>query len=285
VAIDLHVHSTASDGTESPAVVVAQAAAAGLRAIALTDHDTTAGWAEASTAAAEHGIGLVPGIELSCHVRGISVHLLAYLPDPEHAGLRAVMDRVRDDRVDRLRRMAALIAEDHPLTWDDVLAQVGSAGGVAATVGRPHLADALVANGVVADRDEAFATLLHRGSPYYVPHYAPEGHDLVDTVVAAGGVAVIAHPRAGQRGRVLDDAQVASLAGAGMAGLEVDHRDHTPSDRAALRELAARLGLFVTGSSDYHGTGKTNRLGENVTAAPALERILELGRGTKALLP
>lgn len=285
MTIDLHVHSAASDGTEPPAVLVAAAAAAGLDTIALTDHDTTAGWAEASAAAAELGIGLVPGIELSCHLAGISVHLLAYLPDPEHPGLRAVMDRVRDDRIDRLRRMVALIAEDHPLTWEDVQAQVGSTGGVAATVGRPHLADALVARGVVTDRDQAFATLLHRSSPYYVPHYAPEARALVETVVAAGGVPVIAHPRAEQRGRVLDDAQLASLAGAGMAGLEVDHRDHTPSDRAALRDLAARLGLFTTGSSDYHGTGKTNRLGENVTAPGVLERILELGRGAKARLP
>jgi predicted metal-dependent phosphoesterase TrpH len=181
--------------------------------------------------------------------------------------------------------MVALIAEDHDLDWDDVLAGVGSAGGVAATLGRPHIADALVAKGLVADRDEAFATLLHRGSPYYVYHYAPVAQDLVAAVVDAGGVPVIAHPRAGRRGRTLSDSQLESLVAAGMAGLEVDHRDHTPSDRRQLRDLAARLGVFTTGSSDYHGAGKPNVLGENVTSPRSLDRLLVLGRGTKAYLP
>jgi len=285
VTIDLHVHSSASDGTQTPAEVVAAAAVAGMGTIALTDHDTTAGWADALEAAREHGIGLIPGIELSCAVDGIGVHMLAYLPDPDDVVLGRMMHQVRDDRLRRLRTMVARIAEDHDLVWDDVMAAVGTAGGVAATVGRPHLADALVAKGLVADRDEAFATLLHRGSPYYAYHYAPEAHELVAAVVDAGGAPVIAHPRAGLRGRILSDQQLASLVAAGMAGVEVDHRDHSPADRRDLRDLAVRLGVFTTGSSDYHGAGKPNVLGENVTSAESLDRLLTLGRGTKAYLP
>jgi predicted metal-dependent phosphoesterase TrpH len=285
VTIDLHVHSSASDGTQTPAHVVAAAAASGLAVLALTDHDTTAGWAEAQAAARRHGIGLLPGIELSCAMDRVSVHMLAYLPDPADPELLTMMSRVRDDRITRLRRMVALISQDHDLSWDDVLASVGSTGGMVATVGRPHIADALIAKGVVRDRDEAFATVLNGRSRYYVPHYSPPALELVAAVVGAGGVPVIAHPRAEARGSSLSDSQLAELVGAGMAGLEVEHRDHSPSVRAELHELAGRLGVFTTGSSDYHGTGKRNLLAENVTAPEVLDRILSLGRGVEASLP
>ncbi|PFG42377.1 hypothetical protein ATJ88_1035 [Isoptericola jiangsuensis] len=275
--IDLHTHSRASDGTETPRELLAAAAAAGVRVVALTDHDTTAGWAEAAEAVAATGVALVRGIELSTRAAtpdgGISVHLLAYLPDPAHPDLVAAMDRTRDDRVARARRMVDLLAQDHPLTWDDVLAQTADG----ATVGRPHLADALVAAGVVADRDEAFATILHPGARYYVPHYAPDTVDAVRAVLAAGGVPVMAHPRAGRRGRVVTDDTIAELAAAGMAGLEVDHRDHDDVERSALRGLATDLGLLVTGSSDYHGTGKLNRIGERTTAPEVLDAIAARG--------
>jgi predicted metal-dependent phosphoesterase TrpH len=276
--IDLHTHSRASDGTESPREVLAAAAAAGVRVAALTDHDTTAGWAEAADAVAPTGVALVRGIEMSTRTRtadgGLSVHLLAYLPDPSHPELVAELARTRDDRLTRARRMVGLVAQDHPITWDDVVAQTAEG----ATVGRPHLADALVAAGVVADRDEAFATILHAGARYYVPHYAPDTADAVRIVLAAGGVPVMAHPRAGRRGRVLSDDAIAALAAAGLAGLEVDHRDHDESERAALRGLAADLGLLVTGSSDYHGTGKLNRIGEHSTDPVVLEEIAGRGR-------
>ncbi|WP_402464091.1 PHP domain-containing protein [Isoptericola aurantiacus] len=276
--IDLHTHSRESDGTDTPRQVLEAAAAAGLTAVALTDHDTTAGWADAAAAVARTGVALVRGVEISTRAAtpagGISVHLLAYLHDPEHPALLDELGRTRGDRMDRARRMTALLAQDFPLTWDDVVAQTHDG----ATVGRPHLADALVAAGVVASRDEAFATMLHPGAPYYVPHYAPDTADAVRAVLAAGGVPVMAHPRAGARGRVVTEATIEELAAAGLAGLEVDHRDHGDADRDRLRELAAELDLLVTGSSDYHGTGKLNRIGEHTTDADVLAEIERRGR-------
>ena len=273
--IDLHCHSAASDGTDAPADVVRAAARAGLDVVALTDHDTTAGWDEAAAAARVLGVTLVPGMEISCQAGGISVHLLSYLHDPADAALLAETSRTREDRVGRARRMVELIAADHPLTWEDVVAQVTDD----ATVGRPHIADALVARGVVASRDEAFAGILDSRSPYYVRHYAPGAADAVRLVRAAGGVPVMAHPRAGRRGRVVSDEVVAGLADAGLAGLEVDHRDHLPAEKDALRGLARDLGLLVTGSSDYHGTGKLNAIGEHLTSPAVLEAIEAAGTG------
>ena len=275
VRIDLHAHSTASDGTEPPAAVVAEAAAAGLDAVALTDHDTTAGWAEAAAAARALGIVLVPGAEVSCQAGGISVHLLSYLHDPADPELAAEMLRTRTDRLSRARRMVELIAADHPLTWEEVAARVGPG----ATVGRPHIADAMVAKGLVADRDEAFASVLHSRGRYHVRHYAPDAERAVRLVRAAGGVPVMAHPLAARRGRVVSDAVIAGLAAAGLAGLEVDHRDHEPAEREHLRGLAAELGLLTTGASDYHGAGKVNRIGENLTPPETLERIEASARG------
>lgn len=254
------------------------AAAAGLTVVALSDHDTTSGWADAAAVVASTGVALVRGAEISTRTSaphgGISVHLLTYLHDPAHPALVAELARTRQDRLTRARRMVDRLAEDFPLTWDDVVAQTHDD----ATVGRPHLADALVAAGVVADRDEAFATMLHAGAPYYVPHYAPDTADTVRAVLAAGGVPVMAHPRAGKRGRVVDEETIAALADAGLAGVEVDHRDHDETDRTRLRALAAELGLLVTGSSDYHGSGKLNRIGENTTDPAVLAEIERRGR-------
>ncbi len=279
--IDLHTHSTASDGTQPPAGVVAEAAAAGLDVVALTDHDTTAGWAEAAGAARRTGVVLVPGAEVSCQAGGISVHMLSYLHDPQDGPLTAQTARTRADRLSRARRMVELIAADLPLTWDEVAARVGPG----ATVGRPHIADAMVAKGLVASRDEAFATVLHSRGPYYVPHHSPDAEAAVRLIRAAGGVPVMAHPLAGRRGRVVGDDVIARLAAAGMAGVEVDHRDHEPAEREHLRGLAADLGLLTTGSSDYHGTGKVNRIGENLTAPAALERIEAMATGSAVVRP
>lgn len=275
--IDLHTHSTASDGTDTPAQVMKVAAAAGLAVVALTDHDTTAGWAEASAAAAAEGLALVRGIEISAHAlvggRPVGVHVLAYLHDPDHAGLLAELTRTRDSRTTRAERMAGLLGEDYPITWEDVLAQTEPG----TTIGRPHLADALVAAGAVVDRDEAFATILRTGSRYYVPHYAPDAGDVVRLVRDAGGVPVFAHPGADGRGRIVPDTTIAELAGAGLAGLEVDHRDHDRDARRRLTALAGELGLLVTGSSDYHGRGKLNLIGENTTRPEVLDEIERQG--------
>lgn len=267
--IDLHTHSTASDGTEAPGEVVAAAAEAGLDIVALTDHDSARGWAEATAAARRHGIGLVRGIEISCQADGISVHLLGYLHDPAHPGLLEELERSRESRTTRARRMVELIAEDHAITWEDVVERSGAE----TTLGRPHIADALVARGVVPDRDSAFAEILHSGSRYHVAHYAPDVVTAVRLVREAGGVPVMAHPFADRRGRVVSDAVIEEMAEAGLAGLEVLHRDHDDAARRHATELAATLGLFRTGSSDYHGSGKRNRLGENLTEPAVLEQI------------
>ncbi|MCL3859867.1 PHP domain-containing protein [Actinotalea sp. K2] len=267
--IDLHTHSSASDGTDAPAHLVAQAALAGLDVVALTDHDTTRGWAEAAVASLELGVDLVRGAEISCRAAGVSVHLLSYLHDPESPGLLAEGERTREARLERAREMVERLSVDFALTWADVEEQ--SEPGT--TIGRPHLADALVARGYVADRSAAFTSLLATGSPYYVPHYAPDAVRAVRLVRAAGGVPVMAHPAASVRGRVVPDSVIEEMAAAGLAGLEVHHRDHDDAQRAHMTELAHDLGLLITGSSDYHGEGKPNRLGENTTAPEVLEVI------------
>jgi 3',5'-nucleoside bisphosphate phosphatase len=272
VRIDLHTHSTASDGTQSPADVIASAAAAGLDVVALTDHDTHAGWPGAATAADRAGLRLVPGVEISCLVRGVSVHLLSYLHDPTDEPLVHMLAASRTSRESRARQMVERLGPDTGLTWEDVLVHVHGT----ATIGRPHIADALVARGTVKDRDEAFATLLSGRSKYFVPQTAPDPVEAVRRVRAAGGVPVIAHPAASKRGSCIGDTDIEAMVEAGLAGLEVDHRDHSDDERAHLRDLARVLDLFVTGSSDYHGAGKQNRLGENVTAPEVLGRIDEL---------
>jgi predicted metal-dependent phosphoesterase TrpH len=269
VRIDLHAHSTASDGTDPPADLMRAASAAGLDVVALTDHDTVSGWADALAAAETLGITMVPGAEISCRWHGVSLHLLAFLFDPANPDLLAEMERTRAGRAGRAEKMVAQLAADYPISWSQV--QEHATGD---TVGRPHIADALVESGVVASRDEAFDRLLHSRSPYYIPHAAPGPVDAVRLVGAAGGVSVFAHPGARGRGEVVPDHLIVEMADAGMAGLEVDHRDHDAATRARLRDLAARLALLVTGSSDYHGTGKLNRLGENTTSPEAYAAIV-----------
>jgi predicted metal-dependent phosphoesterase TrpH len=269
VRIDLHTHSSASDGTQAPAEVVRAAADAGLDVLALTDHDTTAGWDEAAAAARAVGVGLVRGTEVSARSRSVSVHLLSYLQDPGYPPLADELARVVDSRVHRAERMVEALARDVPISWQQVLDQAGEG----AVVGRPHIADALVANGVVPDRDTAFASLLHSRGPYYAPYHAPDAALAVELIRAAGGVPVFAHPGADGRGRIVADEVFDELAEAGLAGLEVFHRDNDEAQRSRLSAIAERLGLLVTGASDYHGAGKLNRLGENLTPPDVLAAI------------
>lgn len=281
VKIDLHTHSSRSDGTETPRAVVTAAAEAGLDVIALTDHDVTTGWAEADATGKEVGVSVVPGMEVSCSYRGISIHLLGYLFDPDDPALVAELTRSRGSRVDRIRTMAGLLqADGYPVSYQAVLDHSASE----ATLGRPHLADALVTAGVYPNREAAFADVLAGSSRYYVSHYAPHPADMVRLVRAAGGLAVIAHPFAAERGRTVGDEVIEELAAAGLTGIEVDHRDHGPQARDRAARLAERLGLLPTGSSDYHGAaGKANRLGENTTAPEVLDTMLEQAPG-RALL-
>ncbi|MGZ0235595.1 PHP domain-containing protein [Streptomyces sp. CPS1] len=259
--IDLHCHSTASDGTDTPAELVRKAAAAGLDIVALTDHDTTRGHAEA-IAALPAGLTLVPGAELSCRLDGVSMHMLAYLFDPEEPALLAERELVRDDRVPRAKGMVAkLNALGVPVTWEQV--ERIAAGG---SVGRPHVASALVELGVVETVSDAFTDQwLADGGRAYVEKHETDPFEAIRLVKAAGGVCVFAHPAAAKRGRTVPESAIAKMAAAGLDGIEVDHMDHDAETRERLRGLAKDLGLLVTGSSDYHGTRKTVELGAYTT--------------------
>jgi predicted metal-dependent phosphoesterase TrpH len=269
---DLHTHSTVSDGTQPPGEVVAEAARAELAGLALTDHDSTAGWADAIASARAHGIGLIPGVELSTRSGWRSVHVLGYLVDPADPALLAETERIRISRRDRARRIVEAIAVDYPITWDDVLAQTAQD----ATVGRPHIADALVALGIESDRSAAFAGVLHPRRGYVEPHYAPTPAAGVALIRAAGGVPVLAHPGATRPDWVIPAADVAELVAAGLFGIEADHPENTPGGAEVAAGLAARFGLPITGSSDYHGSGKSSdfRLGANTTDPAEFEKLL-----------
>ncbi|MFJ2720058.1 PHP domain-containing protein [Streptomyces sp. NPDC087437] len=259
--IDLHTHSSASDGTDTPAELVRNAAAAGLDVVALTDHDTTRGYAEAIAALPE-GLTLVTGAELSCRVDGISMHLLAYLFDPAEPALLAERELVRDDRVPRAKAMIAkLNTLGVPVTWEQV-ARIVNDG----SVGRPHVASALVELGVVPTVSDAFTQdWLADGGRAWVEKHETDPFEAIRLVKGAGGACVFAHPAAAKRGRMVPESRIAEMAAAGLDGIEVDHMDHDPDTRERLRGLAGDLGLLATGSSDYHGSRKTVSLGEFTT--------------------
>lgn len=287
--IDLHAHSNRSDGKDSPAELVRLAREAGVRILAITDHDTTDGWEEAITAARGQGIGLVPGIEVSTRakigLRSISVHILAYLPDPNHPGLAQELAKTRNSRIGRAKEMVQRLSEDYPISWQDVEDQLSPG----ATVGRPALADALVAKGIVPNRSAAFESILHRSSPYYVSDYSVDTELAIRLIREAGGVSVMAHPLidfpAGKSELDLPLKHFEQMISAGLDGFEVDHRSVPEFAKDLLRELAFKHNLIVTGSSDYHGLGaKENQLGENSTDPTQLERILNQASGFDAFL-
>ena len=270
--IDLHTHSKASDGYQSPTDLVSLAAHAGLDVFALTDHDSASGWVEAAEAAHDEGISLVRGMEISTKWEGAGVHLLAYLLDPTYEPLAAELSLVLEGRDSRLELIVDQLSANG---LDLTVAEVQEQAGAAAAIGRPHIADVMVAKGMVANRDEAFARWLDIGTPGYVERYATSVDEMIGLVNAAGGVAVIAHPWSRESRRVLTAQTVAHLKDCGLAGIEVDHYDHDRGDRQRLRALATELDLIVTGSSDYHGAGRTNdHLGCNLTADNQLERLL-----------
>lgn len=272
VRIDLHTHSTASDGTLPPAAVVDLAGERGLDVVALTDHDSAVGWAEAAARAEQTGLTLVPGMEISTKLDGAGVHLLGYLHDPAYPALAAELDRILAGREGRLTAMLTGLADAGVvLTEDEVRRQVGRAP----AIGRPHIADVMVAKGIVADRTEAFDRWLGFGRPGHVVRYATGTAEMIRLVVAAGGAAVIAHPWGRGSRWVLDEDVLAELAEAGLTGIEVDHQDHSPEDRRTLQAIADRLGLVATGSSDFHGDGKVDHdLGCNTTEPEMLDRLL-----------
>jgi len=274
VRIDLHAHTDRSDGTCSPAELVRHARARDIDVLAITDHDTTEGWDEAADVAEREGVALVRGIELSCKYAGRGVHLLGYLPDPTYPPLAAELERILDGRSSRLPATLDRLRE---IGIDIDVDDVRRLAGEAAAMGRPHVADALVKKGVVASRDEAFERFLRPNGPAYVKRYAADLPEMIRTVTEAGGVSVIAHPWARHDHSALDEAGLATLQAAGLTGVEADHEDHSPKTRVALRDIAERLGLVVTGSSDYHGTGKAGHdLGCNTTAPEEFATLLSL---------
>jgi len=278
--IDLHTHTTASDGTDSPSELINKALSAGIQTLAITDHDSTAGWSQA-IAALRPPMALVLGAEISTLTSdGISVHILGLLFDGDDRNLQAMLADSRDTRFPRMRKMIELLAADGiAVTMEDVIAATPPG----ATIGRPHLADALVKNRIVATRDEAFLDLLHNDSKYYVTHAAPTPENAISQIRQAGGVAVIAHPFASRRGEVISAATFNSLVDAGLNGIEVNHRDQSQIEREQLSEIADQLGLVKTGSSDYHGNGKLNALGENLTDPAQWERLESLANARRVV--
>jgi 3',5'-nucleoside bisphosphate phosphatase len=268
--IDLHTHSLASDGTDTPGELVNKALATGLTKIALTDHDTLAGWDEAINYL-RPGLDLILGSEISCQTEdGISVHMLGLLFDPENQTLLNMLEQTRDNRVGRMEKIIARLNEAGiEISMAEVMAQVADG----ATLGRPHLADALIAKKFVKDREEAFSELLHNNSKYYISHYSPTPEVVIKQIKQAGGVAVIAHPLASLRGRTITVESFQSMVSAGLDGIEVSHRDHTIEQQELLSGIVKEFDLVATGSSDYHGNGKLNQLGEFTTSELAFETL------------
>lgn len=293
VKIDLHTHSTRSDGLDTPSQLVTNAAKAGINVLALTDHDTVSGWDEARSKALELGLGFVPGIEVTSvsdierfgRTSRISVHLLAYLPDPKHEALSVVLGDTVATREARARAIVDKLATEMPITWEMVLDHLDKG----ATIGRPAIADTLVTMKKVSDRSEAFDYYLASDGPFYVSHSAVSTVEAIELIGMAGGVSVIAHPLKGvgpdtsPEDLPLDHFE--QMIQRGLAGIEVYHRDVPEAARSWLLGLASKHDLVVTGSSDYHGVaGKPNQLGENTTSQDMLDKIIKLGTGTKASL-
>jgi predicted metal-dependent phosphoesterase TrpH len=268
--IDLHTHTNCSDGTDSPRELVNKAIVQGLDVLGISDHDTTSGWKEA-TESLRGSLKLALGAEISCLTDdGVSVHMLGLLFDPLHEEIQQVLEETRDGRLPRMRKM---IEKMRAVGMDISMEDVELAMPKGATMGRPHLADALVVKKIVKSRDEAFIDLLHNESRFYVSHAAPTPVEAIKLIRRAGGVAVIAHPFASHRGQVLKPEDFSELVTAGLNGVEVDHRDQNPDERGMLRNIAHELDLVITGSSDYHGTGKLNSLAENHTHREQWEKL------------
>ena len=273
--IDLHVHSSASDGTDPPAEVMRRAGQAGLDVVALTDHDTMAGQAEAARALPP-GLALVAGLELSGRLAGHSVHLLAYGTDPADPGLAAECTAIVAARLSRGRRMVERLRElGVAITWSQVEAL--ATGGV---VGRPHVARAMVAAGAITEPAQAFTPeWIGTGGRAHVSRYALDPVRAIGLISAAGGVAVLAHPGAVSRGWKIPEETIARLAGAGLAGLEVFHPDHDPAERSRLGALATSLDLIPSGGSDDHGSLTGYRIGAETCPPESYERLMAR-RGT-----
>lgn len=273
---DIHCHTVFSDGTETPTTLVKMAQDKALMGVGISDHDTTNGWAEAQEAAIVLHLPVLRGTEITAVDNGVSVHMLAFQYNPESEHIGRLFTATRQARMVRTQRMVELIGRDYPITWKDVLQQVKE--GESTTIGRPHIADALVAAGVYSNRSQAFAGIVSGISKYYVPTPSPEASEVVLAVRQAGGVSIIAHPGDTKRNRrLLSNEQIEQLADCGLGGLEIWHRGNDQKQRVRLLEIAQKLDLLVTGGSDWHGAGKPNELGENLTDNDTVREIVSRG--------
>lgn len=273
---DLHCHTVYSDGTATPEELVQQASSLGLQGVAITDHDTTAGWSDFRKAADAASLPVLFGSEITAEDAGVFVHMLAYQYNPQDLCLMDMFALTRKRRFERTKRMVERMSHDFPITWNDVLAQAKH--GDLTTLGRPHIADALVCAGVCKTRSEAFAGPVSPCSPYYIPTPSPNVREVIAAVKHAGGVIGIAHPADYSRNaRLLSDEQIITFARAGLDCLEVYHRGNSCNQRQRLLALARQYDLLVTGGSDWHGTGKPNRLGEETTSRDVVSEILSRG--------
>ncbi|MGK2308429.1 PHP domain-containing protein [Cutibacterium sp. V970] len=271
--MDLHTHSTISDGTDSPTRLMMKAATSGLDVIALTDHDTFDGLEEAQAAGQRFGVRLLPGLEMTCHIGDRDVHLLGYGPHPDDPALSRELQITRASRAGRLDAICQKLAEAGlSVTTEDA----HRAAGTASSLGRPHVADAMVAKGYVEDRDEAFRDWLADGKPAYVPRHSVALEKGIDLIHDAGGVAVVAHPWGRGAQQVLTPQVIAALSAYHqLDGIEVEHQDHDQAVRRMLFDLGGRLGLVRTGASDYHGSGKKDHeLGCNLTRETAYRELV-----------
>lgn len=251
------------------------AAQTGLDVIALTDHDTFTGLAEASKMVPECGVSLVPGVEISTSHQGITAHLLAYLPDLKSQVLPGLFEKTVQARQLRMREMVQRLSADFEISYQEVLAQAGSS-----PIGRPHVADVLVKAGYFPNRSAVFEQVLATSSKYYVHYQAPDTIYVVQQVIKAGGIPVLAHPRSGGRQRrFLSVDTIAQLKEAGLFALEAFHPEQNQLEQAEVRKIAKLLGLAVTGSSDYHGSGKPNQLGQCLTMPEVFAEICNRGAG------
>jgi predicted metal-dependent phosphoesterase TrpH len=266
---DLHTHSTRSDGTQSVTDNVGLAIERGLQGLGITDHDTTAGLDEAVAAAEGTGLEIVPGLEFSAEHEGASLHVLAYWVDPANAGLRAELKRLIDTRLRRGEMMVERLREaGYDISFERVRRLAGDD-----LIARPHVAQAMVEAGIVADEREAFDRFISDGGPAYVPKHALEPLVALDLIFRAGGVGVLAHPGMWKGNDSVPEDLIERMAAGGMAGLEVDHPDHDQAMRARYRDIASALGLIPTGASDCHGARYGFRLGSETTDADRVEAL------------
>ncbi|WP_166985007.1 PHP domain-containing protein [Canibacter zhoujuaniae] len=269
---DLHTHSRYSDGTTSVSEIARLVKAQGLKGFALTDHDTMRGWEEGRSAASELQLDFVPGVELTTRLGSLGVHLLGYGFDSADPRLTLRLRQIREARSHRAEEMVQRLAQDFPIDWEEIVANSSE------SIGRPHIADALVRQGIVRDRGAAFATLLSHTSKYYVPNDMFDTVEAVEIVTGAGGVTVVAHPAAIRNDEVLDRREIALLVDAGLRGIELRHPENNPQHIPALGQIAKDMDLLITGSSDFHGAGKANRIGDETTDAATVYKLREAMR-------